>query len=67
MDRDGMAVSNTYTLNFSFGTGIIAAGTGVFLNNEMDDFSAKPARPTPMVCWAARPALWRPPNGRSAR
>ena len=45
MDRDGMAVSNTYTLNFSYGTGIIAAGTGVFLNNEMDDFSAKPGAP----------------------
>ena len=40
-----MAVSNTYTLNFSYGTGIIAAGTGVFLNNEMDDFSAKPGAP----------------------
>ena len=45
MDRDGMAVSNTYTLNFSYGTGIIAAGTGVFLNNEMDDFSIKPGVP----------------------
>ena len=42
MDKAGNAVANTYTLNFSFGTGIVAAGTGVLLNNEMDDFSAKP-------------------------
>lgn len=45
MDRFGNAVSNTYTINFSFGTGIIARGTGIFLNNEMDDFSAKPGTP----------------------
>ncbi|MBL6952200.1 MAG: gamma-glutamyltransferase [Alphaproteobacteria bacterium] len=42
MDRAGNVVSNTYTLNFSFGTGIVAQGTGILLNNEMDDFSAKP-------------------------
>ena len=42
VDRWGNAVSNTYTLNFSYGSGIMAAGTGVLLNNEMDDFSAKP-------------------------
>ena len=42
MDSDGNVVSNTYTLNFSFGSGIVAAGTGILLNNEMDDFSAKP-------------------------
>ncbi len=42
VDRDGNAVSNTYTLNFSYGSGIMADGTGVLLNNEMDDFSAKP-------------------------
>ena len=41
MDKAGNVVSNTYTLNFSFGTGIVAAGTGILLNNEMDDFSAK--------------------------
>ena len=45
MDSAGNVVSNTYTLNFSFGTGIVAAGTGVLLNNEMDDFSAKPGVP----------------------
>ncbi|MFT5394804.1 MAG: gamma-glutamyltranspeptidase/glutathione hydrolase [Gammaproteobacteria bacterium] len=42
MDRQGNVVSNTYTINFSFGTGIVAGGTGILLNNEMDDFSAKP-------------------------
>jgi gamma-glutamyltranspeptidase/glutathione hydrolase len=42
VDRFGNAVANTYTLNFSYGSGIMAAGTGVLLNNEMDDFSAKP-------------------------
>jgi gamma-glutamyltranspeptidase / glutathione hydrolase len=42
MDSAGNVVSNTYTLNFSFGTGIVAKGTGILLNNEMDDFSAKP-------------------------
>lgn len=45
MDRHGGAVSMTTTLNFGFGSGIVAAGTGIFLNNEMDDFSAKPGVP----------------------
>ena len=45
MDNQGNAVSNTYTLNFSFGSGIVAAGTGILLNNEMDDFSSKPGVP----------------------
>ena len=34
-------MSNTYTLNFSYGLGLIAEGTGVLLNNELDDFTAK--------------------------
>ena len=42
IDRDGNAVSNTYTLNFSYGLGLVAGGTGVLLNNELDDFTAKP-------------------------
>lgn len=42
MDRDGAAVALTTTLNFAFGTGIVAEGTGIFLNNEMDDFTARP-------------------------
>jgi gamma-glutamyltranspeptidase/glutathione hydrolase len=45
MDSDGNAVSNTYTLNFSYGTGLIAPGTGILLNNEMDDFTSKPGVP----------------------
>jgi len=45
VDKDGNAVANTYTLNFSFGTGLVAEGTGILLNNEMDDFSAKPGVP----------------------
>lgn len=45
VDRHGNAVSNTYTLNFSYGSGIVAEGTGILLNNEMDDFSAKPGVP----------------------
>jgi gamma-glutamyltranspeptidase/glutathione hydrolase len=42
IDRDGNAVSNTTTLNFSYGMGLVADGTGVLLNNELDDFTAKP-------------------------
>ncbi len=45
MDSYGNAVSNTYTLNFSYGTGLIVPGTGILLNNEMDDFTAKTVVP----------------------
>jgi len=45
VDKDGNAVSNTYTLNFSYGVGMVADGTGILLNNELDDFSAKPGVP----------------------
>ncbi|MEM8663303.1 MAG: gamma-glutamyltransferase, partial [Pseudomonadota bacterium] len=45
VDKDGNAVSNTYTINFSFGVGFAAKGTGILLNNELDDFSAKPGVP----------------------
>ena len=45
VDKHGNVVSNTYTLNFSFGTGLVAKGTGIILNNEMGDFSAKPGVP----------------------
>jgi gamma-glutamyltranspeptidase/glutathione hydrolase len=44
-DAQGDVVSVTYTLNTSFGSGIVASGTGILLNNEMDDFSAKPGVP----------------------
>lgn len=42
MDKNGNAVANTYTLNFSYGAGITVPNTGILLNNEMDDFVAKP-------------------------
>lgn len=42
VDKFGNAVSNTYTINFSYGSGISVPGAGFLLNNEMDDFSAKP-------------------------
>jgi len=42
VDSFGNAVSNTYTLNFSYGVGLVAEGTGVLLNNELDDFTAAP-------------------------
>ena len=45
MDRFGNAVSNTTTLNFSYGNAYMVPGTGMLLNNEMDDFSAKPGVP----------------------
>jgi len=45
IDRHGNAVSNTFTLNFSYGSGISVPGAGFLLNNEMDDFSAKPGVP----------------------
>lgn len=45
IDGDGNAVSNTYTLNLSFGNGIVVEGAGFLLNNEMDDFSMKPGVP----------------------
>ena len=45
LDKDGNAVSTTTTLNGSFGSGIVVAGAGFLLNNEMDDFSVKPGVP----------------------
>jgi gamma-glutamyltranspeptidase/glutathione hydrolase len=45
VDPSGNAVSNTYTLNGWFGAGVVAKGTGVLLNNEMDDFTSKPGAP----------------------
>lgn len=45
MDGNGNVVSNTYTLNFSYGLARVAEGTGILLNNELDDFAAKPGVP----------------------
>ena len=45
LDREGNMVAATQTINFGFGSGYMAPGTGVLLNNEMDDFSMKPGQP----------------------
>jgi gamma-glutamyltranspeptidase/glutathione hydrolase len=45
LDKWGNAVSNTYTLNTAYGSGIVPSGTGILMNNEMDDFSSKPGYP----------------------
>ena len=45
IDADGNAVANTYTLNDWYGDGVVVAGAGFLLNNEMDDFSVKPGAP----------------------
>jgi gamma-glutamyltranspeptidase/glutathione hydrolase len=45
VDAEGNAVSNTYTLNNSYGSAAVAKGTGLLLNDEMDDFAAKPGTP----------------------
>ena len=60
VDSRGNAVSNTYTLNFSYGVGLVADGTGVLLNNELDDFTAAPGavqrfRPGRLRGQSARP------------
>jgi gamma-glutamyltranspeptidase/glutathione hydrolase len=45
VDAEGNAVANTYTLNNSYGSSATVKGTGILLNNEMDDFAAKPGTP----------------------
>jgi gamma-glutamyltranspeptidase/glutathione hydrolase len=45
IDAEGNMVASTYTLNLSYGSGIVVPGTGILLNNEMDDFSAAPGVP----------------------
>ena len=45
VDKQGNAVAVTYTLNTTFGRGIVAGKSGILLNNEMDDFSARPGTP----------------------
>jgi gamma-glutamyltranspeptidase/glutathione hydrolase len=45
IDKNGNLVAATITLNFFFGSGLMIPGTGILLNNQMDDFSAKPGVP----------------------
>jgi gamma-glutamyltranspeptidase / glutathione hydrolase len=45
IDAEGNVVANTYTLNNSYGSAAVAKGTGIILNDEMDDFAAKPGTP----------------------
>jgi len=45
VDQWGNAVSNTYTINWNYGSGVVVEGAGFLLNNEMDDFSSKPGYP----------------------
>jgi gamma-glutamyltranspeptidase/glutathione hydrolase len=45
VDEAGNVVANTYSLNFNFGLGLVAEGTGILLNNELDDFAAKSGAP----------------------
>jgi len=45
MDKDGNVVTNTYTINNIYGSAVTAKGTGVLLNDEMDDFAARPGKP----------------------
>ena len=68
IDRDGNAVSNTYTLNFSYGLGLVAEGTGVLLNNELDDFAAEARNArTPTGSSATTPICPGPASGRCHR
>src|SRR5918911_1038784 len=45
VDKEGNAVANTYTLNDDYGSGVVARGTGMLLNDEMDDFTSKVGAP----------------------
>jgi gamma-glutamyltranspeptidase/glutathione hydrolase len=67
VDKAGNAVSVTYTLNDWFGARVTVPGTGILLNDEMDDFSAKPASPTCMGWWKAPTTPSRRASARSLR
>src|SRR5205085_6779796 len=45
VDPDGNAVSSTYTLNDNYGSGVTIKGTGILMNDEMDDFTSRPGAP----------------------
>jgi len=63
IDKDGMGVSNTYTLEASFGSGIVVKGAGFLLNNEMGDFNPIPGRTDTIGRIGTKPNLMAPGNG----
>jgi gamma-glutamyltranspeptidase/glutathione hydrolase len=60
VDKNGLAVSVTYTLEAGYGSGIVVPGAGFFLNNEMGDFNAKPGLTTAQGLIGTEPNLARP-------
>ena len=67
VDKDGNAVANTYTLNLPYGSGLVAEGTGVLLNNELDDFAAKPGAANAYGLLGGTPTRQDPRGARSRR
>ncbi len=65
VDKAGNAVAVTYTLNTNFGSGIVAKGTGILLNNGWTISPPSPAWRTPTASWAATPTRWPAASGRS--
>jgi gamma-glutamyltranspeptidase/glutathione hydrolase len=60
IDKNGMAVATTYTLNGGFGSGVVAEGTGILLNNEMDDFNVTPGHTDDRGLIGTKPNLIEP-------
>jgi len=60
IDKEGLAVATTYTLNGGYGSGVVAEGTGILLNNEMDDFNVKPGYTDDKGLIGTRPNLIEP-------
>jgi gamma-glutamyltranspeptidase/glutathione hydrolase len=60
MDKEGLVVATTYTLNGGYGSGVVAEGTGILLNNEMDDFNTKPGYTDDKGSIGTRPNLIEP-------
>jgi len=60
IDKGGLAVATTYTLNGGYGSGIVAKGTGILLNNEMADFNMKPGYTDEKGLIGTRPNLIEP-------
>ena len=60
IDKEGLAVATTYTLNGGYGSGVVAKGTGILLNNEMADFNMKPGHTDDSGLIGTRPNLIEP-------